>query len=439
MPAIRWTRRGFVIAIPALLLGACGGRVPAANPTASPATAPAIIPTLTPRPSPTAAATATAAPVTSPTAANARVASPAVISTATTVPTVQPTEAPTAPTEVPGTTRLVRHGVTELAGGTLVGVARAGEVLSLARGAGSYPASGTATSPELSAAFPFDTLVASWNATAPPGTALRCEARVRATDRWSGWYALGQWSAERRGSIANQRDALGTVDVDTLKLVAPARVFQYRVTLTTTSPSQTPTLRLVAVNYANLQGALSGPRVALSPGWARDLPVPVQSQLLQEANLAWDVCSPTSLAMVLQYWKVAVSVSEVIDGVRDQTTGIYGDWPFNTAYAGLRGMEAYVNRFTSIDDLKNEIAASRPVITSIRFAAGELANAPITSASGHLLVVRGFTPAGDIIVNDPVAPSLAGVRRIYRRDQFANVWLKHGGIVYQVRPLGGAG
>jgi hypothetical protein len=147
------------------------------------------------------------------------------------------------------------------------------------------------------------------------------------------------------------------------------------------------------------------------------------------------VCSPTSLSMVLQYWGAKVSVADVVRGVRDATTRIYGNWPLNTAYAATRGMEAYVDRFHCTEQLQNEIAADRPVVTSIRYGPGELANAVLNSTSGHLLVVRGFTPAGDVIVNDPWAPKLSDVRRVYRRAQFENAWLRPGGIVYLVRPL----
>jgi len=353
---------------------------------------------------------------------------------ATVIPTAsRPIVTPATPTTEPGTTQVVKHGVPELASASLAGVRLVGGTLTLDQNTGGYPQSGTITSGEIATPFAFDTLVPSWNATAPTGTSLRCEIRVRANGTRSGWYVLGNWSASQRGSVSNQRDSIGSVDVDTLKLNLPAQAFQYRFTLISADPKQTPSLRLVAVNYASLRDGLRGPAVSPAPGWFRDLPVPVQSQLLQTANLAWDVCSPTSLAMVLQYWKIPASVPEVISGVRDQTNGIYGNWPFNTAFAGRQGLEAYVNRFTSMVELQNEIAASRPVVTSIRFAAGELANAPITSTSGHLLVVRGFTANGDVIVNDPVAPNLAEVRRVYQRAQFANVWLRHGGVAYQIR------
>ncbi|MDQ6780285.1 MAG: hypothetical protein M3Z37_03900, partial [Candidatus Eremiobacteraeota bacterium] len=56
------------------------------------------------------------------------------------------------------------------------------------------------------------------------------------------------------------------------------------------------------------------------------------------------------------------------------------------------------------------------------------------STNGHLLVVRGFTERGDVIVNDPYGRPGA-IRRVYRRGQFAHAW-QHGsgGIVYVIAP-----
>jgi hypothetical protein len=243
---------------------------------------------------------------------------------------------------------------------------------------------------------------------------------------------MGKWGADRRGSAAGQRDATGAVDVDTLRLARPARSFQYRVTLETSDPRATPALRLLAVNYADLARPLTGPSVRPAAGWARDLAVPAQSQLLQDPSLMWDVCSPTSLTMVLQYWGSKLQVPDVIRGVRDATAGIYGNWPFNTAFAALQGLEARVDRFSRVEQLQAEIAAGRPVVVSVQFGRGELDGAPVASTTGHLFVVRGFTPAGDVIVNDPLGPTLPEVRRVYRRAQLANVWLGHGGVVYTI-------
>ena len=125
--------------------------------------------------------------------------------------------------------------------------------------------------------------------------------------------------------------------------------------------------------------------------------------------------------MALQFWGARLQVPDVIKGVRDATANIYGNWPFNTAFAATQGLEAVVDRFSSVEQLQGEIAAGRPVVVSVRFKAGELASAPVASTTGHLFVVRGFTAAGDVIVNDPLSLTLPKVQRIYHRDQLTNV------------------
>lgn len=44
--------------------------------------------------------------------------------------------------------------------------------------------------------------------------------------------------------------------------------------------------------------------------------------------------------------------------------------------------------------------------------------------AGHLMTVIGFTHNGDIVANDPASPDNAAVRRIYKRRQFENIWLR---------------
>ena len=59
-------------------------------------------------------------------------------------------------------------------------------------------------------------------------------------------------------------------------------------------------------------------------------------------------------------------------------------------------------------------------------------------SSGHLLVIRGFTRSGDVIVNDPAADRNTGVRRVYQREEFRKVWFGRGsgGVAYLVHPEG---
>jgi hypothetical protein len=48
-------------------------------------------------------------------------------------------------------------------------------------------------------------------------------------------------------------------------------------------------------------------------------------------------------------------------------------------------------------------------------------------------VITGFTSAGNVLVNDPAAPSNGSVRRTYNRAQFERAWLgRSGGTVYVI-------
>ena len=78
--------------------------------------------------------------------------------------------------------------------------------------------------------------------------------------------------------------------------------------------------------------------------------------------------------------------------------------------------------------------AGVPLAISVSFQLGELSGAPIASTPGHLMVVRGLTLNGDVIVNDPAAATDSAVRIVYQRAQLERVWQQHGGVAYVIYP-----
>jgi hypothetical protein len=117
----------------------------------------------------------------------------------------------------------------------------------------------------------------------------------------------------------------------------------------------------------------------------------------------------------------------------DYAYGGTGNWSFNTAYAATYGLRAQVTRLGSLAELERVVARGIPVVTSQAFTAGELDGAGYQT-DGHLMVVVGFTAAGDVVANDPAAPTNTEVRRVYDRRQFETVWLRSGGVAYLIRP-----
>jgi hypothetical protein len=98
-----------------------------------------------------------------------------------------------------------------------------------------------------------------------------------------------------------------------------------------------------------------------------------------------------------------------------------------------------VTRFSALSQVERWIEIGVPVVASLAWGPGELDNAPVRSTDGHLLVIVGFEPNGDPIVNDPAGDPRRGqsVQRVYPRGQFESRWLgSSGGTVYLIYPSG---
>lgn len=187
------------------------------------------------------------------------------------------------------------------------------------------------------------------------------------------------------------------------------------------------------------------PATGPGPAAGCELPVPRYSQETHQGQYprydsggeAW--CSPTSSQMVIAYWGRTPApadlawvdpaypdpqVCQAARGTYDYQYQGCGNWPFNAAYAATYpDLRAVVTRLRSLTDAETLILAGIPVITSVCFLPSELDGAGYGTA-GHLMTVIGFTTDGDVIANDPAAPSDEAVRRVYRRHQFENAWLR---------------
>jgi hypothetical protein len=329
---------------------------------------------------------------------------------------------------------------------------------------------GSWTSPWVTPGFGLTELVPSWAATTPEGTLIQVAVRgVGLGGAHSSWDTIARWAggdgAFKRTSLGGQSDDLGHVATDTWEAYAGLRSWQLRVSLLRrTGTTLTPRVGTVGAMTSELPHV---DRVPTSrPGVARGLVlnVPRYSQMVHAGEYpryggggeAW--CSPTSTTMVLAYYRRLPPSSEYAWVNRSYTDRVVdhaarmtfdhgydgtGNWPFNTAWAAKRAGHGFVTRFQSLRGVERFIKAGIPVVTSITFGKGQLTGAPIGSSNGHLVVVVGFTSAGNVVVNDPASRTRSGVRRTYSRGQFENAWLQRyphngsmrgsGGIGYVIR------
>lgn len=304
----------------------------------------------------------------------------------------------------------------------------------------------------VTALYPFNMLVLSAGALLPSDTSMEIEAslgfpepKTPDTLKWSGWYRMGVFKSRGESeSVREQDDQYAKVDVDTLRLKRQAAAFKYRITLQPSFDSS-PVLRLVAATYVDTTAKFDEKAALRSFGpvaakrkpaaWGLYVSVPQRSQMVEQEKYAKDICSPTALSMLMEYYGVAEKTVAVAMNVCDQTETIYGNWAFNTAYAASKGFDAFVRRINSVAEAEREIILGRPLIASITYAPGELKNAPMAKSRGHLVVIKGFDKDGNFLVNDPAGSDEKGVHRVYDRKEFTRAWLKNKqGLSYYVAP-----
>lgn len=325
------------------------------------------------------------------------------------------------------------------------------------------------TSPTVPVGFGATQLVASWNASTPHGTWMQVEMRGR-TDAGAGtkWYVMGRWASDdpglggdiHRTSVPDQADANGDVSIDTFIAKSSLKSYQLRVTLyRQPGKHMRPTLRSVGAMASLVPDRKTVPVSPLGGAEGIELKVPAYSQNIHKGQYpeydgggeAW--CSPTSTSMVVGYWKRGpskkdlswVDPSYVDPQVDFAARNAYdynyegtGNWPFNPAYAARFGLNGFITRLRSVNEIEQFIKVGIPVVTSQSFKAEELPGSNY-STNGHLFVIVGFTKSGDPIVNDPASSSDAVVRNVYPRANFENVWQRSsssGGIAYIMYPPG---
>ncbi|MFI5661742.1 peptidase C39 family protein [Streptomyces sp. NPDC051684] len=312
-------------------------------------------------------------------------------------------------------------------------------------------------SPVHALSVPATEVIASWNARTPKGTWIQIELQGTYTDgAATPWYVMGRWTAGddkdadiRRTSVDDQSDGKSSIWTDTFSIDDAAsglRLVSYRLRLRllrAPGSKAAPTVWRLGAMGSDVPDRFTVP--ASTPGLAKELKVPRYSQNIHVGQYpeydnggeAW--CSPTSSQMIIEYWgrkptpeqlawvDPSYADPQVCHAARHTYDYQYegcGNWPFNAAYAATyKDLQGVVTRLSSLADLEALIAAGIPAITSQSFLKEELTGAGY-GTSGHLMTVIGFTADGDVIANDPASPSDPAVRRVYKRREWENIWLR---------------
>jgi hypothetical protein len=289
----------------------------------------------------------------------------------------------------------------------------------------------TWTTPWCEPGFAFTDLVASWSATTPRGTWIEVAAQARGSRTW---HVLGRWASGPRARRRTSVNGDGQVDIDIWRPSAGVDAYRLRVTGHESAAARP---RVHTVGAVASAGPVRTTTSAPLRRKARVLDVPRLSQMEWKEVGGGGWCSPTSVAMVLSHAGTLPPATDVPRAAAEVVDPAYGDgtgnWPFNTAWAATLTGRAFVTRLRDLRDAERFIDVGIPLVASVAYPPGALSGAPTHGTAGHLVVIRGFTADGDVVTNDPGAPTERSVRRTYERGQFERAWLDQpGGLVYVI-------
>lgn len=254
---------------------------------------------------------------------------------------------------------------------------------------------------------------------------VRFELAALRADAWSPWVTTATLGDDVFAPLAATAGGL-EAEIDEVRAAPPAEAVRLRVRVRAEDGAEVfsaPWLVTLSAWDGKVAHAVGGSSAALR------LAVPARTQMTEVDAVRLRICSPTSLAMVLEYLGRPVPTGDIAAEVFHAPTDRYGVWPAAVRAAAAHGLPGYLLRFPDWDAATWCLQRRLPIVVSVRYARGELTNGAIPETTGHLLVLTGFD-GDDVLVNDPAAASVDAVPRRYRRDELSRVWLDRSGVGY---------
>jgi hypothetical protein len=253
--------------------------------------------------------------------------------------------------------------------------------------------------------------------------AFRFELAIATDAGWTPWVASAPIGDGEFDATSRCDDVRCDIDVYS---TAPAHAARLRVRVRGEAPPavlEAPWLVTLSACDASAV-ALGGAHVGRA-----HIAVPARSQMVEPEAVRRRICSPTSVAMVLERWGRRLETLALAEEIFHAATDRYGVWPAAIGAAARHGVAGYLLRFPDWRAAAWCLDAGLPIVASVNYRQGELAGAAMDETDGHLLVLTGYD--GDaVLVNDPAAPTHEDVRRRLHRGDLERVWLERTGVGY---------
>lgn len=269
---------------------------------------------------------------------------------------------------------------------------------------------------------PFNEGLPSWNGTAPDNNSgFRVQMRFPYNGGWSPWLTVGYWESNILGTYTKPTYDGGYIDYDNVKLYSYQNSWQFKIIIARTTASvASPTIKKLSffVSDSRTTSDVNIASIVNDKPQAIFIPTNFVYQYDVDPNFGKDICSPTSVAMIIKSYNIYVDPRSFAIDNYDTNFDMYGIWPRAVQNASEYGLDGAVTRYRTWSEAYEVLVNGGRIALSVG----------LPLYSGHLMMLAGFTSDGNPIVHDPAKSN--GYSFVFDKTQLSQSWFNKGGVAY---------
>jgi hypothetical protein len=269
---------------------------------------------------------------------------------------------------------------------------------------------------------PFNEGLPSWNGTAPDNNSgFKIQMRFPYGATWSQWLTVGFWKSNIWGTYGSTSYGGGYIDYDNVKLNSFQSAWQFKIIMTRTSAEQpSPTLHNLCFFVSDSRTTTSVNISSIVNDNPAEIFVPTDFVYQYDVDpvIGGDICSPTSVSMILKSYNIVVDPYQFALDTRDPYFNMFGIWPRVVQNASEFGLDGAVTRYRTWSEAREVLENGGRISMSVG----------LPLYTGHLMMLAGFTTDGRPIVHDPARSD--GYNHVFDKTQLSQSWFNKGGIAY---------
>ncbi|MDQ7815574.1 MAG: C39 family peptidase [Melioribacteraceae bacterium] len=273
---------------------------------------------------------------------------------------------------------------------------------------------------------PFNQGLPSWNGSAPgSGGSFKVQIRFPYGNSWSPWLTVGYWKNNIWSDYGTTSYGGGKIDYDWASIYTYVSKWQYKVILTRNNlTDMSPSIHKLSlfVSDSRTTSNVNISQIVADNPAAFFIPTSFIHQYSVDSQIGGDICSPTTVSMILRSYSISVDPYQFALTTYDPYYKMFGIWPRVVQNGSEYGLDGAVTRYRTWSEARKVLENGGRIGMSI--------GQPLYT--GHLIMLAGFDNNGNPIVHDPAKSN--GYSYVYNKSSLSQSWFSKGGVAYTFYP-----